>query len=142
MAGQMTCPRQDTISRFWLDFLLVAPDHVDFSSAPPDYCTFHQGLAAEPPLHATTLRGEKTFVKHNSAPLDARRSCDLMPTLIPLKEEQGRRHSPATCYDRFRRRAKAVVWDQVPDSLTEAYDGDIQVIDGTGVPLHRTDASQ
>jgi len=41
------------------------------------------------------------------------------------------RYGPkTTCYNRFRRWTKAGVWDRIMDALTEAYDGDIQMIDG------------
>lgn len=52
------------------------------------------------------------------------------------------RHGPyATCYDRFRRWTKAGVWDRIMDAITEAYDGDVRMIDGTSVRVHHAAAT-
>lgn len=52
------------------------------------------------------------------------------------------RYGPkTTCYNRFRRWTKAGVWDRIMDALTEAYDGDIQMIDGTSVRVHHSAAT-
>lgn len=52
------------------------------------------------------------------------------------------RYGPhTTCYNRFRRWTKAGVWDQIMDAITEAYDGDIQMIDGTSVRVHHSAAT-
>ncbi len=42
-----------------------------------------------------------------------------------------------TCYNRFVRWRKAGVWDRVMAAMTEAYDGDIQMIDTTTVRVHQ-----
>ena len=52
------------------------------------------------------------------------------------------RYGPATtCYNRFRRWTKAGIWDQIMDAITEAYDGDVRMIDGTSVRVHHSAAT-
>ncbi|MEQ8307448.1 MAG: IS5 family transposase [Hoeflea sp.] len=52
------------------------------------------------------------------------------------------RYGPhTTCYNRFRRWTKADVWDRIMDSITEAYDGDVRMIDGTSVRVHHSAAT-
>ncbi len=53
----------------------------------------------------------------------------------------GRYGPPTTCYNRFRRWTKAGIWDRMMDAMTEAYDGDIQMIDGTSVHVHHSAAT-
>ena len=45
---------------------------------------------------------------------------------------------PTTCYNRFRRWAKAGVWDRIMDAITDTYDGDVRMIDGTSVCVHHS----
>jgi len=53
-----------------------------------------------------------------------------------------KRYGPyTTCYNRFRRWTKAGIWDQIMDAITEAYDGKIQMIDGTSVRVHHSAAT-
>jgi len=48
------------------------------------------------------------------------------------------RYGPyTTCYNRFNRWRKAAVWDRIMDAITEAYDGDIQMIDSSVVRVHQ-----
>lgn len=48
------------------------------------------------------------------------------------------RYGPyTTCYNRFIRWRKAGVWDRIMDAVTEAYDGDIQMIDSSVVRVHQ-----
>jgi len=42
-----------------------------------------------------------------------------------------------TCYNRFVRWRKAGVFDRIMSAITEAYDGDIQMIDSTSVRVHQ-----
>ncbi len=42
-----------------------------------------------------------------------------------------------TCYNRFNRWRKAAVWDRIMAAITEAYDGDIQMIDSSVVRVHQ-----
>jgi len=52
------------------------------------------------------------------------------------------RYGPNTILaNRFRRWTRAGVWDRIMDALTEAYDGDIQMIDGTSVRVHHSAAT-
>ncbi len=45
------------------------------------------------------------------------------------------RYGPyTTCYNRWR---KAGVWDRLMDAITQAYDGDIQMIDSSVVRVHQ-----
>ena len=55
----------------------------------------------------------------------------------PWADLPGRYGPHTTCYNRFRRWTKAGIWDQIMDAITEAYDGDIQMIDGTSVRVHQ-----
>jgi transposase len=59
----------------------------------------------------------------------------------PWADLPGRYGPPTTCYNRFRRWTKAGIWDQLMDAITEAYDGDIQMIDGTSVRVHHSAAT-
>ncbi len=51
-----------------------------------------------------------------------------------LPERYGPR---TTCYNRFNRWRKAGVWDRLMDAITEAYDGDVQMIDSSSVRVHQ-----
>jgi len=52
------------------------------------------------------------------------------------------RYGPyTTCYNRFRRWTKAGIWDRIMDAITEAYEGDIRMIDGTSVRVHQAAAT-
>lgn len=52
------------------------------------------------------------------------------------------RYGPhTTCYNRFRRWAKAGVWDRIMDAITEAYEGEVRMIDGTSVRVHHSAAT-
>ena len=59
----------------------------------------------------------------------------------PWADLPGRYGPPTTCYNRFRRWTKAGIWDRMMDAMTEAYDGDIQMIDGTSVRVHHSAAT-
>tara|TARA_R100001143_G_scaffold52368_3_gene47471 strand:+ start:111824 stop:112066 length:243 start_codon:yes stop_codon:yes gene_type:complete len=45
--------------------------------------------------------------------------------------------SRTTCYNRFVRWRKADVFDRILAAVTQAYDGDIQMIDITSVRVHQ-----
>jgi transposase len=52
------------------------------------------------------------------------------------------RYGPyTTCYNRFRRWAKAGVWDRIMDAITDSYGGDVRMIDGTSVRVHHSAAT-
>lgn len=55
-----------------------------------------------------------------------------------LPERYGPR---TTCYNRFVRWRKAGVWDRLMDAITEAYDGNIQMIDSSSVRVHQQAAT-
>ena len=55
-----------------------------------------------------------------------------------LPERYGPR---TTCYNRFVRWREAGVWDRLMDAITEAYDGDIQMIDSSSVRVHQQAAT-
>jgi transposase len=42
-----------------------------------------------------------------------------------------------TCYNRYVRWRKAGVWDRLMAAVTEAYDGNVQMIDSTSVRVHQ-----
>ena len=44
---------------------------------------------------------------------------------------------PATCYNRFVRWRKAGVWDRIMAAVSQAYDGNVQMIDSTSVRVHQ-----
>lgn len=46
-----------------------------------------------------------------------------------------------TLYNRFVRWRKAGVWDRILDAVSEAYDGDIVMIDSSCVPVHQHGAA-
>ena len=54
-----------------------------------------------------------------------------------LPERYGR---CTTCYNRFRRWTKAGVMDRIMDAMTDAYGGDLRIVDGAGVRLHHAAA--
>ncbi len=48
------------------------------------------------------------------------------------------RYGPSTtCYNRFVRWRKAGIWDRLLEAVSEAYDGDIVMIDATCVRVHQ-----
>ena len=52
------------------------------------------------------------------------------------------RYGPyTTCYNRFNRWRKAGHWDRLMDAVTEAYNGDIQMIDSSVVRVHQHTAN-
>lgn len=55
-----------------------------------------------------------------------------------LLECYGRR---TTCYNRFRRWTKAGVRDRIMDAITDAYGGDVRMIDRTTLRVHHSAAS-
>nr|WP_148210531.1 IS5 family transposase [Beijerinckia indica] len=55
----------------------------------------------------------------------------------PWAEIPERYGPPTTCYNRFVRWRKAGVWDRLLDAVSEAYDGDIVMIDSTCVRVHQ-----
>jgi len=44
---------------------------------------------------------------------------------------------PTTCYNRFVRWRKAGVWDLILAAVSQAYDGNVQMIDSTSVRVHQ-----
>ena len=44
---------------------------------------------------------------------------------------------PTTCYNRFVRWRKAGVWDRIMAAVSQAYDGEMQMIDSTSVRVHQ-----
>jgi len=55
----------------------------------------------------------------------------------PWRDLPERYGAHTTCYNRFNRWRKAGVWDRLMDAITEAYDGDIQMIDSSSVRVHQ-----
>ncbi len=52
------------------------------------------------------------------------------------------RYGPhTTCYNRFRRWAKAGVWDLLMNAVSASHDGNIRMIDGTSVRVHHSAAT-
>ncbi len=46
-----------------------------------------------------------------------------------------------TCYNRFVRWRKAGVWDRILHAVSEAYDGDVQMIDSSSIRVHQHGAN-
>ena len=59
----------------------------------------------------------------------------------PWRDLPERYGSHTTCYNRFRRWTKAGVWDRIMDAITDAYGGDVRMIDGTSVRVHHSAAT-
>ena len=59
----------------------------------------------------------------------------------PWRDMPERYGPHTTCYNRFRRWTKAGVWDRIMDAITEAYGGDVRMIDGTSVRVHHSAAT-
>jgi transposase len=55
----------------------------------------------------------------------------------PWAEIPERYGPPTTCYNRFVRWRKAGVWDRLLEAVSEAYDGDIVMIDSSCVRVHQ-----
>ena len=55
----------------------------------------------------------------------------------PWAEIPERYGPPTTCYNRFVRWQKAGIWDGLLKAVSEAYDGDIVIIDSTCVRVHQ-----
>ena len=52
------------------------------------------------------------------------------------------RYGPyTTSYNRFRRWTKVGVWDWIMDAITDAYEGEVRMIDGTSVRVHHSAAT-
>ena len=61
----------------------------------------------------------------------------MLRTGVPWRDLPARYGPYTTCYNRFNRWRKAGIWDQLMDAITEAYDGDIQMIDSSSVRVHQ-----
>lgn len=48
---------------------------------------------------------------------------------------------PTACYNHFRCWTKAGICNQITDAITEAHDGDFQMIDGTSMRVHHSAAT-
>ncbi len=59
----------------------------------------------------------------------------------PWRDLPERYGTYATCYNRFRRWTKAGVWDRIMDAITDAYEGNVRMIDGTSVRVHHPAAT-
>lgn len=59
----------------------------------------------------------------------------------PWRDLPDRYGPRTTCYNRFRRWAKAGVWDGIIDAITDAYGGEVRMIDGTSVRAHYSAAT-
>jgi transposase len=59
----------------------------------------------------------------------------------PWRELPERHGRYTTCYNRLRRWTRAGVWDRIMDAITDAYGGDVRMIDGTSVRVHHAAAT-
>jgi len=60
---------------------------------------------------------------------------------VEIQVHNGRFGPYTTCYNRFYRWTKSGIWDLIMDTITDAYDGDVQMIDGTSVRVHHSAAT-
>ena len=44
---------------------------------------------------------------------------------------------PTTCYNRFVRWRKLGIWDRIFTAVSEAYDGDLQMVDSSSIRVHQ-----
>ena len=58
-------------------------------------------------------------------------------TGAPWADIPERYGPPTTCYNRFVRWRKAGVWDRILHSVSEAYDGNVQMIDSSSIRVHQ-----
>jgi transposase len=58
-------------------------------------------------------------------------------TGAPWADIPERYGPPTTCGNRFRRWRKAGVWDRLLAAVSEAYEGDIQMIDSSSIRVHQ-----
>ncbi len=61
----------------------------------------------------------------------------VLRTGAPWRDLPQRYGPYTTCYNRFNRWRKAGVWDRLMDAITEAFDGDVQMIDSSSVRVHQ-----
>jgi transposase len=58
-------------------------------------------------------------------------------TGAPWADIPERYGPPTTCGNRFRRWRKAGVWDRLLEAVSQAYEGDIQMIDSSSIRVHQ-----
>ena len=58
-------------------------------------------------------------------------------TGAPWADIPERYGPPKTCYNRFVRWRKAGVWDRLLEAVSEAYEGDLQMIDSSTIRVHQ-----
>lgn len=58
-------------------------------------------------------------------------------TSAPLADIPARYSPYTTCGNRFRRLHSRGIWDQLPDAMSKAYDGNLQMTDATSVRVHQ-----
>ena len=58
-------------------------------------------------------------------------------TGAPWADIPERYGPPTTCYNRFVRWRKAGIWDRILKAVSEAYDGDVQMIDSSSIRVHQ-----
>ena len=61
----------------------------------------------------------------------------VLRTGAPWRDLPARYGPHTTVYNRFNRWRKAGIWDRIMDSITEAYDGGLQMIDSSVVRVHQ-----
>lgn len=89
------------------------------------------------PLLPTKVRGVKR--------VDDRRVLNgifwRLRTGAPWADIPCRYGPPTTCVNRFNRWRKAGVWKRILDAVSEAYAGDIQMIDSSSIRVHQHGAN-
>lgn len=59
----------------------------------------------------------------------------------PRRDLPGRYAPYTTCYKRFRRWTTTGVWDRIMYAITDAYEGDVRMIDGTSMRVYYSAAT-
>ena len=62
----------------------------------------------------------------------------VLRSCAPCADLPSRYGPHTTSYNRFRRWIKSGIWDRIMDSITDAYDGGVRMIDGTSVRVHHS----
>ncbi len=65
----------------------------------------------------------------------------VMRSDAPWADLPERNGPHTTCYNHFHRWTEVCVWDRIMDAITEASDGNVQMIDGTSARVHHSAAT-
>ena len=88
--------------------------------------------------------GDRAFIAEQAArgaaggrPAGAQRHFLALRTGAPWADIPERYGPHTTCVNRFNRWRRAGVWDRLLKAVSQAYDGDIQMIDSSSIRVHQ-----